>query len=138
MIVELIASVLVLAGAFFCFTAALGVLRFPDVLTRLHAATKPQVFGLLLILLGVGVALHTPIAISICLVIIVFQVMTAPVAAHMVSRTAYRLGIWRSDQALADELADDLAEAGFVHDQSDASYRPWRTSNRLPKEGDDA
>lgn len=128
--IELIASVLVLAGSFFCFTAALGVLRFPDVLTRLHAATKPQVFGLLLILVGVGIALHTPIAISLCLVIMTMQVLTSPVAAHMVSRTAYRLGIWRSDEALADELGDDLAEAGFVHDNADASYRPWRTSNK--------
>ena len=37
-------------GALFCLAAAIGLVRFPDPLTRMHAATKPSVFGLLLVL----------------------------------------------------------------------------------------
>lgn len=129
-VTELIAAVLVLVGALFAFSAALGIVRFPDVMTRLHAATKPQVFGLLLILTGVGLDLWSWKATSLMLLVIGFQVVTAPVAAHMVSRTAYRLGLWNVDEALVDELADDLEDAGFTHpaEEEEPGGRPSSVS----------
>ena len=50
--------VLILIGALLCLTAAIGLLRFRDVPTRLHAATKPQVLGLLLICLAIALSLR--------------------------------------------------------------------------------
>lgn len=115
MIGDLIAAILVLIGSLFCLSAAVGIVRFPDVITRLHAATKPQVFGLIVILTGVIVAHPTWQVAGICLLTIAFQIMTNPVSAHMVSRTAYRTGLWNADDAVVDELGDDLAKAGYTH-----------------------
>ena len=52
MIVDVVSSILFLTGAVFAVTAAIGIIRFPDTLTRMHAATKPQTLGMLLLLAG--------------------------------------------------------------------------------------
>mgnify|MGYP002652906012 CR=1 FL=1 len=62
-ILDTVALVLVLIGALLCLTAAIGLLRFHDVPTRLHAATKPQVLGLILICIAIALALRAwPVA----------------------------------------------------------------------------
>lgn len=119
-VANLIAAVLMLLGAVFCLSAAVGIVRFPDVITRLHAATKPQVFGLLLILTAVVLSLRTWQSLGICALVALFQIVTAPVSAHMVSRTAYRTGLWDPGAAVVDELGDDLAKAGFTHQDESA------------------
>ena len=58
-ILDLIGALLVLAGSVLALTAAIGVVRFPDSLSRMHAASKPQVLGLLLVL-GMLSALNRP------------------------------------------------------------------------------
>lgn len=95
-----------LAGALLSLAAGIGVLRFPDVLDRMHAATKPQVLGVLLLLLGLALRLRTPAELGMIALVGVFQLATAPVAAQMVGRAAYRSG--RVNRALldTDELAD--------------------------------
>ena len=60
-VLDIAAAVLVLGGSSLALTAAIGVVRFPDTLTRMHAATKPQVLGLLLVLaLAVNIVNLTP------------------------------------------------------------------------------
>ena len=113
-------ALLLLAGAFFCLAAALGVARFPDLMTRLHAATKPQVFGLILDLTGVMMTLRSWEVVALSLLTIALQVITAPVSGHMLARTAYRTGQWDLEHAVMDELGRDLAEAGFAHPGEDA------------------
>ena len=113
-------ALLLCAGAFFCLSAAVGIVRFPDVMTRLHAATKPQVFGLLLVLAGVILTLRTWQTAALALLVMGLQVVTAPVAGHMVARTAFRTGQWDADEAVVDDLGRDLADAGFVHGQEEA------------------
>lgn len=95
-----------LVGALLSLAAGIGVLRFPDVLDRMHAATKPQVLGVLLLLLGLALRLRTPADLGMIALVGVFQLATAPVAAQMVGRAAYRSG--RVNRALLDidELAD--------------------------------
>jgi multicomponent Na+:H+ antiporter subunit G len=93
------------AGALLSLAAGIGVLRFPDVLDRMHAATKPQVLGVLLLLAGVALRLRTPADLGMIGLVAIFQLATAPVAAQMVGRAAYRSG--RLDRALLDR--DDLA-----------------------------
>ncbi|MGD8214703.1 monovalent cation/H(+) antiporter subunit G [Aestuariimicrobium sp. Y1814] len=129
-VIDVVAAVFVLAGTFFCLSGAVGIVRFPDVITRLHAATKPQVFGLILILTGVALRMWSWQVTLLGTLIVAFQIMTAPVSAHMVSRTAYRLGLWDSDHALADELAEDLEEAGFTHPQDEDEGVPARFGYR--------
>mgnify|MGYP001571823731 CR=1 FL=1 len=112
-VLDIVGAALLLVGAMFCLAAAVGILRFPDVLTRLHAATKPQVFGLLLILTGVAFTLRTWHVVIWVTLVIGLQILTSPVAGHMLARTAYRTDQWDDEHATVDELGDDLAAAGF-------------------------
>lgn len=106
-----IASVICLAlGSFLCLAAGVGLLRFPDALSRLHAATKPQILGLLFVLAAIALQNHTWATVLALLPVIVFQMITAPVSAHMVGRAGYRTGNFRSELLIADEL-DDAIEA---------------------------
>ena len=89
--------------------AAVGLLRFPDLLSRMHAATKPQVLGLLLFLLAIAVQQRTWAAIPVLVLCWVFQLLTAPVSAHMVGRAGYRTKHLRKDLLSMDEL-DEVVE----------------------------
>jgi multicomponent Na+:H+ antiporter subunit G len=110
---DLAGAALVLLGAFLCFAAAVGLARFPDVLSRMHAATKPQTLGLILVAAGVELSLRTWAAFGTVVLIAALQLATAPVAAHLVGRTVYRSNQVRHDLLQRDDLAEDLAQAGF-------------------------
>ena len=114
-VLDLIGALLLVLGAFFCLAAAVGVVRFPDVLTRLHAATKPQVFGLVLILTGVALTLRTGHVAVLAAFTVGLQILTAPVSGHMLARTAYRTDQWDDQHAVMDELGEDLEAAGFTN-----------------------
>lgn len=103
-VTDAIAAVCLVLGAALSLTAAIGLVRFPDLLSRLHTATKPQVLGLLLILVAVALRIDEPLDIGIVVVIGILQLVTSPVAAHMVGRAAYRTGQVRSDLLVTDEL----------------------------------
>ncbi|HEX5597707.1 MAG TPA: monovalent cation/H(+) antiporter subunit G [Micromonosporaceae bacterium] len=108
---DVLSAVCLVLGALLSFAAGVGVLRFPDVLSRMHASAKPQVLGLLLILLGVGLRLRTSADVTMLLLVGVFQLMTAPVAAHIVCRASYRSGRYRSELLIVDEIANPPAAA---------------------------
>lgn len=79
---------LAVAGAAFVLLAGVGVLRFPDLYSRMHAATKAPTLGFLLIALGTLFAVdrgRPKLALAVALIFV-----TAPVAAHLVGRSAYR------------------------------------------------
>lgn len=100
------ALVLVLIGALLCLTAAIGLMRFRDVPTRLHAATKPQVLGLILICLAIALSLREWQVVAFLVVVVIVQLATAPLSAHMVGRQAYRNGTIDERSLHVDELAD--------------------------------
>ena len=89
----IVAGVLVVVGSLFCFLAALGVLRFPDVFTRMHAATKAGILGAGLILLGAAVASGDVAVILRAIVGMAFLVLTGPVSAHLLARAALLAGV---------------------------------------------
>lgn len=104
---DIVVLVLLLAGAVLCLTAAIGVLRFRDVESRLHAATKPQVLGVMLIALAVSLALQSWAVVAFLVPVVLIQLATAPISAHMVGRQAYRNNTIDKSDLLVDELADD-------------------------------
>lgn len=112
-VADISGAMLLLLGALLCFAAAVGLLRFPDVLSRMHAATKPQTLGLLLLVAGVALEVRQPKVLGLLFLVAVLQLFTAPVSAHMVSRAAYRTDQVDHESLIADDLADDLARAGF-------------------------
>ncbi|WP_119696114.1 monovalent cation/H(+) antiporter subunit G [Microbacterium halotolerans] len=107
MILYVVALSLVLFGALLCLTAAIGLLRFRDVPGRIHAATKPQVLGLILIAVGVAVSLESWAAVGFLVPVVVIQLATAPLSAHMAGRQAYRNGTLDAKHLVRDELDRD-------------------------------
>lgn len=99
-------ALLTVAGSFFMLVAAIGVIRMPDLLMRMHAATKAGTLGAGLLLLAVAVHFgETGVTIR-AMATLVFLVFTAPVAAHVIGRAAYLSGgqrLW--DRTVVDELA---------------------------------
>ncbi|CAM5786222.1 monovalent cation/H(+) antiporter subunit G [Cellulomonas persica] len=110
-VADVVSIICMLGGSFLVLAAGVGVLRFPDLLARMHAGTKPQVLGLILVLVGLGLRLRSGGAVWALVLVAVFGLLTAPVAAHMVGRAGYRTGKVRSDLLVTDELTRDLAEA---------------------------
>lgn len=123
---DLIAIACLIAGGFFCLTAGLGLVRFPDVLSRMHAGTKPQALGVILIMIGGAIRLQGWSATWMLLLVAVFQLITAPVSAHMVSRVAYPRRHIRRDLLYVDEL-----QARDVQDRFPRSEEP---ADALPEE----
>ena len=88
--IDWIASALMLAGAFFCLVAGIGVIRMNDVFARMHAATKAGTLGLALICIAVMVEAHTWLQVFEALFVFLFMIASAPVGAHLIGRAAFR------------------------------------------------
>lgn len=116
-----VASVAFLLGCALNLIAAIGALRFPDLLSRMHAATKPQVLGLMLMMTGLAASLGSSQLTWKLLIVVLFQFMTAPVSAHMVGRSGYRTGKVREDTLVVDELTEDLARAKRIAEGQSSS-----------------
>jgi len=93
---NLIAGFLILGGLFFFFTGTLGLLRFPDVYTRLHAAGKCDTLGAQLMLLGLAIVNGWNLVSIKLLLIVVFLILANPTATHAMIRAAVNSGeaIW--------------------------------------------
>lgn len=103
---DVLVAVCLVAGGLLSLVAGIGLVRLPEVLTRMHAATKPQVLGALLILLALAVSLRSGAELATVILIGAFQLATAPLAAQMIGRAAYRGGEVRPELLEVDELAD--------------------------------
>jgi multicomponent Na+:H+ antiporter subunit G len=79
-----------IAGAFFVAVAALGVLRMPDLYTRMHAATKAGTLGAGLLLVGAALMLQDPWVTLRALLTVAFIALTVPVASHLIARADHR------------------------------------------------
>jgi multicomponent Na+:H+ antiporter subunit G len=88
---ELIGSLFILVGAFFHFSAGLGMLRMPDAFTRMQAGTKASTLGNALIL--IGIAVYHPGWTLKLVILIYFVFMTNPVSSHALARAARTIGI---------------------------------------------
>ena len=103
-LVSYIGGVILLSGAAFSLLAAIGVLRLPDLLTRLHAASKAGVVGGGLVLLAVGIVSMDAAIWVRAVVGILFLVLTTPVSAHLLARSSYLSG----DKFYQNTIQNDL------------------------------
>ncbi len=105
---EVIAGVLIFLGTLISLISSVGLVRLPDVYTRSHAASKSSTVGVLFIL--IGTLLYFLISegyFSIRLILgIVFVFLTAPVAAHVICRAAYRADVPLTQTSAEDELKE--------------------------------
>ncbi len=101
---ETIGSIIILVGAFFLFSAGVGLLRMPDTYTRIQAGTKASTLGNILVLAGLG--FHHPDWAPKLLVIAAFVLLTNPLSSHALSRAAHAIGIPMAPSTVVDALAE--------------------------------
>ena len=114
---DVVASILLVAGAVLAVLAGVGLNRFPDVFARMHAATKPATLGLVLLLGAAALRVEAGGDVAKLLLVVALQFITAPVGAHMVGRAAYRAGTELSTETLVDELAEATGLRRRRHDR---------------------
>ncbi|QUW18779.1 monovalent cation/H(+) antiporter subunit G [Agrococcus sp. Marseille-Q4369] len=122
-VLDVVGAVLILIGAFFTLTAAIGILRLPDVLNRMHAASKPQTLGFLLLCVGLSLVLRDGSATAMLAVAACLQLVTSPVATQMMAKAAHRSRQYRADLVVDDRererIDDDADRAGLDPDEAD-------------------
>lgn len=118
-VVEILASVLIIAGTVLAVIAAIGLNRFSDALTRIHSASKPQTLGLMLVLAGAALAAGSWSLAAMMLVVMLAQMTTVPVASVMVGRAAFRRGFVRGGQYAVDDLTPRMADPDDQDDDED-------------------
>ena len=95
MIAEIVAwvvGILLIIAALFSFIAAIGILRLPDLYTRMHAASKAGTMGSGLALVAIAIYAFDPAVSLRALAGVLFLLLTAPVATHLLARAAYTAG----------------------------------------------
>ncbi len=105
-VVAILVSLLLLSGALFALVAALGIVRLPDLYTRMHAASKAGTVGSGLLLFAAGIESGEIAVFARALAGFVFFILTAPVAAHLLARAAHKTGY----RLLRPSVRDDLLE----------------------------
>jgi multicomponent Na+:H+ antiporter subunit G len=103
-VAELIGSILILLGAIFLFSAGLGMLRMPDVFTRIQAGTKASTLGNMLVL--AGIAFYHPGWTLKLVIVIYFVLMTNPISSHALARAAHAVRSPTTRATVADALRD--------------------------------
>ncbi len=120
-VIDVISGICMVTGALMSLAAAIGLLRFPDLMSRMHAATKPQVLGLFLLLIAVGLQMRLWWVWPVLVVAWVFQLLTVPVSAHMVGRAGYRTKHRHREFLSSDELEAVVQQA--AGDRTDDAAR---------------
>lgn len=115
---QIAGGILMLLGVGFTLLAGIGMVRLPDVFARLHAQTKPAVLGLMLLLAGAALVTDDVYVAAVCAVVMIFQIITVPVAGQMMSRSMYR-AIAQDDELKL--VRDDYAQ--HMHDDNQEAQR---------------
>jgi multicomponent Na+:H+ antiporter subunit G len=128
MIFDIVADVLtgafLVLGAFLSLAAGVGLIRFPDAIARMHATTKPQILGLIFILIGIALQERRLSTILLLVTLLLFQMMTAPISAHMIGRAGYRSGVVAPGSLLVDELGQAIERA--QEEQTESEHEDGR------------
>lgn len=103
-ILQYLAGIAMLMGAMFSVLAAIGILRLPDLYTRMHAASKAGTMGAGLMLLALALIALDGAVILRAVVGFVFLLLTAPVSAHLLARAAYLTGYRPHDITHINEM----------------------------------
>ena len=101
---QAVVVIFMLLGAFFMFISGLGIIRLPDLYMRVSAATKASTLGAGFSLLSLAVHFDSFDIAMLSVATIGFLVMTAPIAAHLISQAAYHVGVELWEHTIVDEL----------------------------------
>ncbi len=127
LVLDILTGVCLVLGAFLSLAAGVGLLRFPDAIARMHATTKPQILGLIFILAAIALQDRRWTTVLVLLTILLFQMLTAPISAHMVGRAGYRTGVVAPGSLLVDELEQAVEAAQRESGEEDEGATNRRT-----------
>lgn len=127
---DLFAAVLLLGGTFFMLVAAIGLLRLPDLYTRMHAITKAGTLGVGLVLVAAAVHFADLSTITRAATVILFVLLTAPVSAHMIGRAGYLGGVALWDGTLFDQWNGSFDEMPLESAETEANARERQHSGQ--------
>lgn len=107
MMTDILIAILVLSGSFLMLLAGVGLNRMPDLLTRMHATTKAGALGIGLMVLAFSVVNWGDIAVVVrALAVVFFVILTAPIAAHVLARASYFVGVPQWDGVVKDVIKE--------------------------------
>lgn len=116
-VVDWAGAVLLAVGVFFSLVAAIGLLRLPDTFSRMHAASKPQLVGLVFVCTGIALDTLEWRWVVLGVVVVSLQILTAPVGSHLLGRAVSRTEATTPLDLVVDDLAEDTASSS-LHDGS--------------------
>lgn len=105
MILEFVEGALLVIGCVFMLLAAVGILRMPDLFTRLQVTSKASVLGMTCIISASALHFYDPAVTTRAIVIIAFVALTMPVATHLLARAGYTTNTPLSRETVVNELA---------------------------------
>ena len=105
MIASYISGLLILVGSVFALVASIGLLRLPDLYTRMHAAAKAGTLGSGLMMIALAFVAEDFASVTRALATIVFILLTTPIAAHLLARAAYTVGYGLWSDSVIDEMS---------------------------------
>lgn len=108
LLLDVAGGVLLGVGVLLTVVAGIGLVRLPDVLTRMHAQAKPAVLGTLLVLAGVALVERSASLTAVVVVVAVLQLLTSPVGSTMLGHAAHL----RRQHEGGITRRDDLAQGG--------------------------
>ena len=109
-LIEILMVVLLSLGGLFCLLAVIGMLRFPDVYSRMQAASKAVTLGATSIVMAAALHFREAESVVRCLLVGVFFFVTIPVASHLIARAAYRSGEPLAPETTVNEMASTADE----------------------------
>lgn len=104
---EFVAGLLVIIGSFFALVASVGLIRLPDVYSRMHAASKAGTVGSGLMMIALTVSAGDTATAIRAIAGLIFFIMTAPIAAHLLARAAFKVGYPLWDKSVVDDMSDN-------------------------------
>ena len=107
----IIAGVLILVGAVFVLIAAIGIVRLPDLYSRMHSSSKAGTVGSGLMMIALAVVADDFATATRAVAALVFFLLTAPISAHLLARAAYGVGYRLWPGSTIDEMSDEDALA---------------------------
>jgi multicomponent Na+:H+ antiporter subunit G len=113
--IEVVTAVVWLAGSVFALLAAVGVLRMPDVFTRMQASTKASTLGLGCLLIGAALQMGDFAALIRVACIGAFVLLTTPVAGHVIARASYYAEVPLWEGTVLDERQRDTQRESQKH-----------------------
>lgn len=112
---EILGAIIMFIGSTFMLIGAIGVVRMPDLMSRMHASTKAATFGMGLVFIGIAVFFFNLGDTARACIGILFIALTAPVGSHVIARAAYFMDIQLWEGTVVDELKEALKEREKNH-----------------------